>query len=609
MDRSNLLEIKKGETGTGLLIEHDGYISIDCGNNKQLFESYRKMNEGVGDEFHCPYPFIVNAVFQKYDIENANGRIYPEHILKREVEKYQTMIKERRAIGECYRPEAMILTEYGWKHLYEIKEGENVLTLNTSTNEIEIQPVKNIVKYHKDGKMINIKGRCIDDVVTPDHGFPLFNRNNKFKKFVTAKELLETDVNAHYYIPKTGTWIGRNDEFMVVPKMEEHELGRNIRHDLKEKYLQDLVIPMDIFAKFMGIYLSEGSHSKKTNKSNKVNIHQKKEDICIEIQKMLEDWGIGFTVNTSKSGSKTFVISDMRLCKYVSQFGLCYNKFVPFELKQQSKEILKIFYDWFVMGDGRIRGDKRRKNSNFSDDVFSTSKQLALDLNEIQLKIGYSGNLLEEKRDNDRLIEGRLIKGENSHPMYFTYRSLTKGIYADKRFLQVKEVDYNGDVMCVEVDNHVWYVMDNGKCHWTKNCNHPAESVIDLSRVAINIIELHWEGHTLVGQLEVLVSEAFRRNGIICCQGDQVAHLLLNGIKIGVSSRGLGTVTQKMGVLYVGEDYEIICWDVVSDPSTPGAFISQNVNNLQQYIESDTSSKNKPQLFEKLDKFNDWLND
>ena len=609
MDRSNLLEIKKGETGTGLLIEHDGYISIDCGNNKQLFESYRKMNEGVGDEFHCPYPFIVNAVFQKYDIENANGRIYPEHILKREVEKYQTMIKERRAIGECYKPEAMILTEYGWKHLYEIKEGENVLTLNTSTNEIEIQPVKNIVKYHKDGKMINIKGRCIDDVVTPDHGFPLFNRDNKFKKFVTAKELLETDANAHYYIPKTGTWVGRNDEFMVVPKMEEHELGRNIRHDLKEKYLQDLVIPMDIFAKFMGIYLSEGSHSKKTNKSNKVNIHQKKEDICIEIQKMLEDWGIGFTVNTSKSGSKTFVISDMRLCKYVSQFGLCYNKFVPFELKQQSKEILKIFYDWFVMGDGRIRGDKRRKNSNFSDDVFSTSKQLALDLNEIQLKIGYSGNLLEEKRDNDRLIEGRLIKGENSHPMYFTYRSLTKGIYADKRFLQVKEVDYNGDVMCVEVDNHVWYVMDNGKCHWTKNCNHPAESVIDLSRVAINIIELHWEGHTLVGQLEVLVSEAFRRNGIICCQGDQVAHLLLNGIKIGVSSRGLGTVTQKMGVLYVGEDYEIICWDVVSDPSTPGAFISQNVNNLQQYIESDTSSKNKPQLFEKLDKFNDWLND
>ena len=609
MDRNNLVEIKRGQTGTGLLVESDGYISSEVGNNKQLFESYRKLNESMEDgQFHCPFPFIVDAVFQKFGIENANGRIYPEHILKREVEKYQKLIQERRAIGECYRPEAMILTESGWKHLYEVIEGENILTLNTSTNEIEIKPIKNIIKYHRNDKMINIKGRSINDIVTPEHGYPIFNRNNKFKKFVNAQEILNTNIYSHLYIPKTGNWIGRNDEYMVIPKMSENELGRNIKHDLKEKYLTDLIIPMDIFAKFMGIYLSEGSHSKKTNKSNKVNIHQKKEEICIEIQKMLEEWGIDFTINVGKSGCKTFVISDMRLCKYVSQFGLCYDKFVPFELKQQSKEILKIFYDWFVMGDGRVRGDKR-VNKSMSDDVFSTSKQLTLDLNEIQLKIGYSGNFLEEKRDNDRLIEGRLIKGENSHPMYFTYRSLTKGIYLDKRFIQASEIDYDGDVMCVEVDNHVWYVMDNGKCHWTKNCNHPSESVIDLSRVAMNIVELHWEGHTLVGKLEILVSEGFRKYGIISCQGDQVAHLLLNNIKIGVSSRGLGTVTQKMGVLYVADDYEIVCWDVVSDPSTPGAFIGSSSEELQQYVESDETNKGKNQLFEKLDKFSDWLND
>lgn len=609
MDKSNLVEIKKGQTGTGLLIESDGYISSEVGDNKKLFESYKKLNEGLEDgEWHCPYPFVVSAVFQKYGIENANGRIYPEHVLKREVEKYQNMIKERRAIGECYRPEAMILTESGWKHLYEVSEGENILTLNTETNKIEIKPIKNIIKYHRNDKMINIKGRNIDDVVTPEHGYPLYDRNNKFKKFVTAQEIMESDKLSHLYIPKTGEWEGRNDEYMVIPKMKEEELGKNIRHDLKEKYLTDLVIPMNIFAKFMGIYLSEGSHSKETSKSNKINIHQKKEDICVEIEKMLEEWGIKFTINKTKSGGKTFVINDMRLCKYVSQFGLCYNKFVPFELKQQSKEILKTFYDWFVMGDGRVRGDKR-VNKYLSDDVFSTSKQLTLDLNEIQLKIGYSGNLLEEKRDNDRLIDGRLIKGENSSPMYFTYRSLTKGIYTDKRFLEVSELDYDGDVMCVEVDNHVWYVMDNGKCHWTKNCNHPSESVIDLSRVAINIIELHWEGHTLVGKLEVLVSEGFRKNGIISCQGDQVAHLLLNNIKIGVSSRGLGTVTQKMGVLYVADDFEIVCWDVVSDPSTPGAFISDSSEKLQQYVESDETKKNTPKLFEKLDKFNNWLNE
>ena len=139
--------------------------------------------------------------------------------------------------------------------------------------------------------------------------------------------------------------------------------------------------------------------------------------------------------------------------------------------------------------------------------------------------------------------------------------------------------------------------------------NHPAESVIDLSRVAMNIIELHWEGQTLVGQLEILVSEAFRRYGIICCQADNAAHLLLRGIKIGVSSRGLGTVTQKMGVLYVADDYEIVCWDIVSCPSTPGAYISFNSNELQQYIESNDSVKSKNKIFERLENFDDWLNE
>ena len=138
--------------------------------------------------------------------------------------------------------------------------------------------------------------------------------------------------------------------------------------------------------------------------------------------------------------------------------------------------------------------------------------------------------------------------------------------------------------------------------------NHPSESVIDLSRVAMNIIELHWEGRTLVGKLELLTSPGFRKYGIISNQADQAANLLLSGIKIGVSSRGLGTVTNKMGVLYVSDDYEIVCWDIVSTPSTPGAYITVDDTIPQQWMES-KEEENKPKLFEKLDKFNDWLND
>jgi hypothetical protein len=125
----------------------------------------------------------------------------------------------------------------------------------------------------------------------------------------------------------------------------------------------------------------------------------------------------------------------------------------------------------------------------------------------------------------------------------------------------------------------------------------------------MNIVELHWEGRTLVGKLELLTSPGFRKYGIISNEADQAANLLLSGIKIGVSSRGLGTVTNKMGVLYVSDDYEIVCWDIVGDPSTPNAWITPEDNIPQQYIESTEKKETKNKLFEELDKFTDWLND
>ena len=136
--------------------------------------------------------------------------------------------------------------------------------------------------------------------------------------------------------------------------------------------------------------------------------------------------------------------------------------------------------------------------------------------------------------------------------------------------------------------------------------NHPAESTIDLGRISHNIIELHWEGRTLVGKMELNISEGYRRSGIVSTMGDMAANLLLNGYLIGVSSRGVGSVEQKLGQTIVGDDFELICWDIVSDNSTPGAKISMNGREeLSQYIEEKTTTKKK--INEKLDKINKIL--
>lgn len=604
---NTLQEIKSGKTGYGLLVENDGYISLHEGRNKELFESI-KLNESMDGEFHCPYPFVVSAVFQKYGVKNANGRIYPEEVLKKEVEKYQQAINERRAYGECYTSDAMVLTAQGWKSIVDIKEGDDVLTLNTNTNTIEIQPVLRKIERKHNDKLIRIKGNSINDLVTPEHGYPIYGRNHKFKGYYTAQDILDKRIpdQNHSYIPKQAIWDVNNDnDFFIIKALSDEALKVITNKKLKEKYSKDLIIPMDIWVKFMGIYLSEGSCTN-TGRGHVVTIHQKKEEVCEEIETMLNSWGIDYVKRIRKSDNKkTYNITDIRLHNYVKPLGICYDKYVPIEIKNLNTKYLKIFYDWFVMGDGRMRGDKRRgEKGSYSDDVFSTSKQLALDLNEIQLKIGYSGTFHSEARNNDRMIDGRIIKGENCHELYFSYRSLTKGVYLDERFINVTEEDYDGDVMCIEVPNHTWYVMQNGKCHWTKNCNHPDSTAIDVGRICLNITELHWEGRTLVGQMEIPITEAFRRTGAITCLADQVAHFLLSGLKLGVSSRGVGNVETKYGSTVV-TDYELICWDLVSQPSTPGAWIGSDLNELQPYMESEQKDKSK--LLNKLDKLNVWL--
>lgn len=143
--------------------------------------------------------------------------------------------------------------------------------------------------------------------------------------------------------------------------------------------------------------------------------------------------------------------------------------------------------------------------------------------------------------------------------------------------------------------------------------NHPESSTIDISRIALNIIELHWENKTLVGKIEIPITEGFRRMGIISNCADQLAHLILSGLKVGVSSRGLGSVSQRNGVLYVENDFELICWDAVSQPSTPNAWICTSEKEIDLYRE-DKNNNDKPVINEsnendKLDKFMEWLND
>ena len=100
--------------------------------------------------------------------------------------------------------------------------------------------------------------------------------------------------------------------------------------------------------------------------------------------------------------------------------------------------------------------------------------------------------------------------------------------------------------------------------------DHPDSSVVNLNNVSHNVLEMHWKGDDLVGTVEVLGTPA----------GNILKELFKSGIKLGISSRGLGSVKEiqeadgEDDTVEVQPDFELIAFDFVSNPSTHGAFLS-----------------------------------
>lgn len=385
----------KFKDGRQLLIEYDaGHISPK--QNEKILSEIKNMDFSED--------LILYAVLQKYDTPNKNGRIYPESVLKREIDKYQSVIKMGSALSElnhpsCHTGDVNILTLNGWKNIKEIDEYEHVYTLSNES-VIEIKQIYSKVEHKFNGKMIRLKGRNIDTIVTPNHKFPIINQNNDKLKFITAEEILKSFKNgnklSYYYIPKISKVVAENVDFFTFSK--------------------------------------------------------------------------------------------------------------------------------------------------------------------------------------------------------------TKGIYLDNRSLTVTEENFDDYVYSIDVPNHTYYIKSNEKCHWTGN-----SSLIDLDRVSHSLLETWWEGKILMGKIKLLTSPGWKKMGIVSTKGDQAAMLLLNGATLGISSRGVGSLSNVKGQNVVQDDFSLVGFDIVSSPSTPGGYIFSDPSERSQYEESieDTNKKtsNIKNLMDKLDNF------
>jgi len=120
---------------------------------------------------------------------------------------------------------------------------------------------------------------------------------------------------------------------------------------------------------------------------------------------------------------------------------------------------------------------------------------------------------------------------------------------------------YPYEVLKREMDNYMKVVEDMRACG---ELDHPDDSVVNLKNVSHVITDVWWEGKDVMGKIKVLDTPS----------GRILKDLVNAGVKLGISSRGLGSVKEGIGgTVTVESDFQLICFDMVSEPSTPNAYV------------------------------------
>lgn len=144
---------------------------------------------------------------------------------------------------------------------------------------------------------------------------------------------------------------------------------------------------------------------------------------------------------------------------------------------------------------------------------------------------------------------------------------------------------YPTNILEREINNYKQVVRDKRALG---ELDHPESSIVNLNNVSHMVIDIWMDGKAVMGKLKVLDTPS----------GRILRSLIEGGAQLGISSRGLGSVRERNGQTMVEDDFQLICFDMVSDPSTPGAYMRISENRIPER-----------QIFTKKDRVNRLLNE
>lgn len=417
--------------------------------------------------------------------------------------------------GACYSDDTEVLTREGWKLFSDVDiTTDEFATRNQKTKAFEWQSATHYTADDWAGRdpLYHFKSRHLDLLVTANHrmlidSLPRSLRGHAHRKgevFVTAEELA-AHATGKTGIPATSVWEGarigtfrlaENERAMSVtmtgvrparkaagllqaavesaagishqtyvtaeygrPVMLDTArriksvLGESVTWEAAQGTARPSGIDGDDFAAFMGMWLSEGSLNGDTDY---VYVSQR------AASKGYSDFKALLTRMLGKEPSYNGDLWRFKwaaLAKYLHQFGHAPDKFIPVEILDASAEQLRIFWRFYMLGDGCYDGKRER--------VYTASPRMAGGLQEVAQKIGFQATVRERRSAEGTAIGGRLI---NTDRVQYVVSLRDSASYLVKN---VDRVPYDRTVYCVTVPNETLYVRRNGTPTWCGNTMAP----------------------------------------------------------------------------------------------------------------------------------------
>lgn len=335
----------------------------------------------------------------------------------------------------CYDDQTDILTDNGWKRFSELKPTDRVAQQSTG-GKIEFVFPEGYVKYEYCGEMIGYKSQLLDFLVTPDHRCFYDSMNGDFRgKIASAEDLYGKNIRMSRYALWNGTDTGINEDW----------------------------------AEFLGYWFAVGcaDYNEKQRKY-RVTVTTKKD---IEYAKeLLTRNKLKFSIEQRKCGTVNLVVYNKKLAAKFVNYGKALSKRVPHEINEAKPAIIAAFLKGHAQGDGHT-------DKNGSSRLYTSSEELAGDLQVLCLKLGITANVYKCERE--------VGDSFSQKPKYMVNLWKRRGLFPVIKKRTRSDIypgwyksEYEGFVYCVKVPTGIIMVRRNGKSVWSGNTWHQVENLL-----------------------------------------------------------------------------------------------------------------------------------